>query len=429
LSDDRCSYDHSSEECVVVQHVAADSKAARASSSSSKMNQGASWKQVVDSDTEHAEGTGFVPTRESVDHSVKEIGSHCGALSHEMCSSDSRCSYDQASATCLVVQSAVADPRATGDSSPSFKINREASALWWWIVVVGVLICCTIAYFVYWCKGGQCGAMMANVGYKGFAMTVDHSPSSARAAVEPDLEATDHHGAFSQPRANPASSHGVPMVWDTPQGERTVYATQKPLGVQFRREFPLKVKHEPEGHGKELGVKVGWVLKSVNGVDVTGPGDYESVVRLHGKKQPCQRDISQVSEVLYKEVGVETTPFVGESKPGKKPPLGVPLVWDTQQGERTVYATKKPLGVRFHAEFPLKVKHEPVGHGKELGIEMGWILKSVNGTIVTGPSGFDPVLRLHGRDASCPSDLKTVDEVLYREVGVKTEPLESTKDP
>jgi hypothetical protein len=74
------------------------------------------------------------------------------------------------------------------------------------------------------------------------------------------------------------------MVWETPEGERTVYATRKPLGVEFHPNFPLTVKREPEGHGKELGVQVGWVLKLVNGVAVKPHSETDSVLRLHGRR-------------------------------------------------------------------------------------------------------------------------------------------------
>jgi hypothetical protein len=63
--------------------------------------------------------------------------------------------------------------------------------------------------------------------------------------------------------------------------------------------------------------------------------------------------------------------------------------------------------VQFRAEFPLKIKREPVGHGKELGLEVGWTLRSVNGV-----------------DVSKMTDIKKVNELLYREIGEKTVPLD-----
>merc|ERR1719159_511158 len=118
-------------------------------------------------------------------------------------------------------------------------------------------------------------------------------------------------------------------------------------------------------------------------------------------------DISKVNEMLYREVG-ERTVAVEEWRQLEhandtdctQVPMAVPLSWDTPSGEQTVYATKKPLGIQFRAEFPLKVKREPEGHGKEIGIRLGWVLKRINGI-----------------DVTTMSDINKVNEVLYREVG------------
>lgn len=194
-----------------------------------------------------------------------------------------------------------------------------------------------------------------------------------------------------QQEANPRG--GVALVWTTPSGERTTYATRKPLGVQFCAEFPLKIKREPEGHAKEIGIEVGWILKSVNGIDVT-----------------AMTDIKKVNEILYREVGEKTVPVEEWNQALTEPlriPKGVPLVWGTPNGEQTVHASRKPLGVQFRAEFPLRVKREPEGHAREIGIKVGWILKSVNGF-----------------DVTAMTDIKKVNEILYREVGEKTVPVD-----
>merc|ERR1712232_1176471 len=149
------------------------------------------------------------------------------------------------------------------------------------------------------------------------------------------------------------------------------------------------------GHGNEIGIKVGWILKSVNGIDVT-----------------AMTDIRKVNEILHSEVGEKTVPVeewnqdLLPTEPSRMP-IGVPIVWNTPNGDQTVYATRKPLGVQFRAEFPLKIKREPEGHGKEIGIKVGWILKSVNGF-----------------DVTAMTDIKKVNEILYREVGEKTVPVD-----
>lgn len=180
-----------------------------------------------------------------------------------------------------------------------------------------------------------------------------------------------------EPQAN--ASGAVPLVWDTPDGERTVYATKGKLGVKFHAKFPLEVKCQPEGHGKELGIDAGWILKSVNGVDVTPGTDIDSVLRLHAK----------MTGSVHSEI--RRTP---EPRPSSASEA-VPLVWQTPEGERTVYATQRKLGVKFHAKFPLEVKCQPEGHGKELGIRAGWVLESVNGMVVTPGTDLGSVLHLH----------------------------------
>jgi hypothetical protein len=190
----------------------------------------------------------------------------------------------------------------------------------------------------------------------------------------------------------------VPLIWDTPDGEQITYARRNQLEVDFRPEFPLRVKREPQGHGKDLGIQVGWILMSVNGNDVSKA-----------------KDFAEVRDILRKEVGEKTIPLeewrrseLDAETQNSMVAGGVPLIWDTPDGERTVYATKKPLGVKFNAEFPLKVKREPEGHSKEIGIKKGWILKFVNGI-----------------DVTAMNDIAKVNEILYKEVGEKTVPLDA----
>jgi hypothetical protein len=218
-------------------------------------------------------------------------------------------------------------------------------------------------------------------------------PSLLKSGGIIDPFAVIEKGASSvEPGREPAKV--VALTFDTPDGERTVHARKKPLGIQFRAVFPLTVKCEPEGHGKELGVEVGWVLKAINSIDVSS-----------------MTDMNQVNEILYREVGEKTVPITQWSRPepaSERDHKVVALTWDTPDGVRIVYARKKPLGVDFRAVFPLKVKREPEGHGKELGIEVGWILKAINGL-----------------DVSVMTDMSQLNEILYKEVGVKTRPLDN----
>jgi hypothetical protein len=66
-------------------------------------------------------------------------------------------------------------------------------------------------------------------------------------------------------------------------------------------------------------------------------------------------------------------PMVDEDKTFK-----VKLTWRKPDGnQQIVYATKKPLGLKYHQELPLKIFKEGHAHGEELGIKVGWILEGI----------------------------------------------------
>jgi len=145
---------------------------------------------------------------------------------------------------------------------------------------------------------------------------------------------------------------GLPLTWYTGRGEQTVYATRKPLNLQYEKVLPIKITYEKEGHGKEIGIKATWVLKSVNNMDITGCSNFKEANAL----------------------------FLAEVN---KLPGGIPLTWGTGSGDVTVWATIKPLSLKFDKELPITIYKVKEGHGKEIGIQVGWFLKSINGVDVT----------------------------------------------
>jgi hypothetical protein len=80
------------------------------------------------------------------------------------------------------------------------------------------------------------------------------------------------------------------------------------------------------------------------------------------------------------------------------PPPQVKMIWETPGGESvTVFARRQPLGLNFNKELPIVVTAAKEGsHGKELGIQPGWSLKSLEGTDVSARSKykFEDVSRL-----------------------------------
>jgi hypothetical protein len=185
--------------------------------------------------------------------------------------------------------------------------HKNATYFPWWIALVALVLCCNTCLVLCLCvqtskddKGSykQLPVKTEPAPLDPELPTRDTSPET-KVVVTPVTEAAEQQEANS----------GVPLIWDTLNGSKTVYATKKPLGVQFRAEFPLKIKCEPLGHGKELGLEVGWTLRSVKGVDVSK-----------------MTDIKKVNELLYQEVGEKTVPLDQWKEPEPlNTPTGVPL--------------------------------------------------------------------------------------------------------
>merc|ERR1712224_367306 len=143
---------------------------------------------------------------------------------------------------------------------------------------------------------------------------------------------------------------GLLLTFDTEDGEEVaVEAVRKPLGLIFEKKLPIIITEEGDGHASELGVEVGWMLTSINDVDIIGETDYMKVSNM------LQRGIHALPE-------------------------GLPLTFITETGkERTVYAMQKPLGLIYDRELPILIKEErPGSHGSAIGVRRGWMLKKIN---------------------------------------------------
>jgi hypothetical protein len=158
--------------------------------------------------------------------------------------------------------------------------------------------------------------------------------------------------------APPPRQEGLPLTFDTGTGDwKTVYAKRKPLGVIFERHLPIRVTQEKESHGKEIGIQVGWTLVEIDNQAIAGMSFEEADRLLHEKVD--------------------------------KLPGGIPLTWETGSGPAmTVWAFKKPLGLTFEKQLPIKITKERPGHGMEIGIKEGWELLKVNYKDVSVSSGM-----------------------------------------
>jgi hypothetical protein len=152
----------------------------------------------------------------------------------------------------------------------------------------------------------------------------------------------------------------VVMTWGTSGADKTVFCDldKKPLGIRFPAKFPLGVERDQDTT-RDLGVQTGWTLKTINGSSITGITDY----------------LEMNSKLKAEGIGL----------------LEVPMTWGTGDGDKTVYAIRKPLGLKFPSELPLKISEENEGHGKEIGVLIGWELKNINGVDVSKMTDFKEV--------------------------------------
>mmetsp|Transcript_56686 Transcript_56686/g.99139 ORF Transcript_56686/g.99139 Transcript_56686/m.99139 type:complete len:144 (-) Transcript_56686:246-677(-) len=97
-------------------------------------------------------------------------------------------------------------------------------------------------------------------------------------APEPEKEAPP---APAEPAPEPT---GLQFGFLSDAGVKYVTVTSKPLGLQFEKKMPIIVSGFSEGSkAKELGVGVGWEMKSVGGEDLTGIEKYSDAFAIISK--------------------------------------------------------------------------------------------------------------------------------------------------
>jgi hypothetical protein len=99
----------------------------------------------------------------------------------------------------------------------------------------------------------------------------------------------------------------VTIVWGTPEGDRTVHARRAPLGVHFKKHIPMVVSSvKPGSQAEEHGIRIDWVLKSVDGIDMNRMTSFKDGFKtlLHELK-PLEEGKAE-EKVLAAEDGAET---------------------------------------------------------------------------------------------------------------------------
>jgi len=88
--------------------------------------------------------------------------------------------------------------------------------------------------------------------------------------VEPMPEPESAAALVPEPES---ASPFVEIVFAANGDERMVHIFKRPLGAEFskRRSGPTKVSYvDPQSYAEELGLEVGWVIRSIAGVDMSG---------------------------------------------------------------------------------------------------------------------------------------------------------------
>jgi hypothetical protein len=95
------------------------------------------------------------------------------------------------------------------------------------------------------------------------------------------------------------------------------------------------------------------------------------------RNSPARKDDTSSYVALRQQPQEKSTAIVPYEADNKKVELTFQLP-DTNE-ERTVVATRKPLGLKYPSQLPIKITQESRGHGKQLGIGVGWTLIRING--------------------------------------------------
>jgi len=74
----------------------------------------------------------------------------------------------------------------------------------------------------------------------------------------------------------------IPLTFKRNNGQvQTTYAYQKPLGLTFLSQLPIKITAEEEGHhAQHIGIKIGWELQAVNYIKIKDMTDFEEVAAI-----------------------------------------------------------------------------------------------------------------------------------------------------
>mmetsp|Transcript_101172 Transcript_101172/g.184672 ORF Transcript_101172/g.184672 Transcript_101172/m.184672 type:complete len:158 (-) Transcript_101172:226-699(-) len=110
-------------------------------------------------------------------------------------------------------------------------------------------------------------------------VTTDRALIEAEPAKE---ESAKEEPPKEEPKKEEAAApKGLEFGFLSDSGTKTITFTQKPVGMTFEKKVPIVVcSFKPGSKAKELGVQIGWEMKSIGGVDLTKCEKYEDAIAI-----------------------------------------------------------------------------------------------------------------------------------------------------
>merc|ERR1712039_15817 len=73
---------------------------------------------------------------------------------------------------------------------------------------------------------------------------------------------------------------GFEIIFDDNGEDKSIFVDRRPLGAIFEKDVPIKVASlRPRSYAQSLGIRPGWILKSVNGESVLQTCSYVDAIR------------------------------------------------------------------------------------------------------------------------------------------------------
>jgi len=236
----------------------------------------------------------------------------------------------------------------------------------------------------------------------------DRRRSSAPEAEQP-LQAPEELG-----QAALEPDEGVLVIeFDLPNGSRRTVdfsGRTPPLGLDFSNKSPIPVyKVKPGGVAEQLGIKPGWIVKTINGQSTSGMQSKQAVKmladaasKMHAVLTPQEEEPPAPPAPTQPSpeeptISSEPPPVPGRAKlpalPKASPGKSLRMSFLLPNGSLTEVdftGRSPPLGMDFDKTIPVTVKTvRPGGHGESLGVCKGWQITHVNDMNVKGKSAVE----------------------------------------